>query len=65
MRRVRTRPAGALPAGALPAVLALTTAGMDRGVVSVEDGVLLNYGPRTDQVPKSVAEQLHKKDGEA
>nr|WP_206328061.1 ABC transporter substrate-binding protein [Streptomyces sp. S3(2020)] len=45
--------------------VAQTPAGMDRRVVSVEDGVLLNYGPRTDQVLKSVVEQLYKKDGGA
>ncbi|MFJ3986321.1 heme/hemin ABC transporter substrate-binding protein [Streptomyces fungicidicus] len=42
----------------LPGV-AQTPAGMDRRVVSVEDGVLLNYGPRTDRVLESVVEQLH------
>ncbi|MDN3020643.1 hemin ABC transporter substrate-binding protein [Streptomyces sp. S.PB5] len=45
--------------------IAQTPAGMDRRVVSVEDGVLLNYGPRTDQVLKSVVEQLYKEDGAA
>ncbi|MEU6380892.1 ABC transporter substrate-binding protein [Streptomyces sp. NPDC046909] len=45
--------------------VAQTPAGMDRRVVSVEDGVLLNYGPRTDQVLKSVVEQLYEKDGGA
>ncbi|MEV0171081.1 ABC transporter substrate-binding protein [Streptomyces sp. NPDC050803] len=44
--------------------VAQTPAGMDRRVVSVEDGVLLNYGPRTDQVLKSVVQQLYK-DGAA
>lgn len=39
--------------------VAQTPAGMDRRVVSVDDGVLLNYGPRTDQVLKSLVEQLH------
>ncbi|MFD5751345.1 hemin ABC transporter substrate-binding protein [Streptomyces sp. NPDC127033] len=39
--------------------VAETPAGMDRRVVSVEDGVLLNYGPRTDEVLKSIVEQLH------
>ncbi|MEU6259825.1 ABC transporter substrate-binding protein [Streptomyces sp. NPDC047043] len=39
--------------------VAQTPAGLDRRVVSVEDGVLLNYGPRTDQVLKSVVEQLY------
>lgn len=45
--------------------VAQTPAGMDRRVVSVEDGVLLNYGPRTDEVLKSVVEQLYKEDGAA
>nr|WP_203730073.1 ABC transporter substrate-binding protein [Streptomyces sp. SID12501] len=39
--------------------VAQTPAGMDRRVVSVEDGVLLNYGPRTDQVLKSIVAQLY------
>ncbi|WP_188114144.1 heme/hemin ABC transporter substrate-binding protein [Streptomyces apricus] len=39
--------------------VAQTPAGMDRRVVSVEDGVLLNYGPRTDAVLKSVVGQLY------
>ncbi|MFI9585657.1 hemin ABC transporter substrate-binding protein [Streptomyces sp. NPDC052236] len=39
--------------------VAQTPAGMDRRVVSVDDGVLLNYGPRTDQVLKSLVEQLY------
>ncbi|MFC9426237.1 hemin ABC transporter substrate-binding protein [Streptomyces sp. NPDC056987] len=39
--------------------VAETPAGMDRRVVSVEDGVLLNYGPRTDEVLKSIVDQLH------
>ncbi|MFG3111993.1 heme/hemin ABC transporter substrate-binding protein [Streptomyces tendae] len=43
--------------------VAQTPAGMDRRIVSVEDGVLLNYGPRTDQVLKSVVAQLHGEDG--
>ncbi|WP_217552598.1 ABC transporter substrate-binding protein [Streptomyces sp. GbtcB6] len=42
--------------------VAQTPAGMDRRVVSVEDGVLLNYGPRTDQVLKSVVAQLYGDD---
>lgn len=40
--------------------VAETPAGMDRRVVSIEDGVLLNYGPRTDQVLKSLVDQLYK-----
>ncbi|MFF0035270.1 hemin ABC transporter substrate-binding protein [Streptomyces mirabilis] len=39
--------------------VAQTPAGMERRVVSIEDGVLLNYGPRTDQVLKSLVEQLY------
>ncbi|MEY7977428.1 ABC transporter substrate-binding protein, partial [Streptomyces pilosus] len=39
--------------------VAQTPAGADRRIVSVEDGVLLNYGPRTDQVLASVVEQLY------
>jgi iron complex transport system substrate-binding protein len=42
----------------LPGV-AQTPAGMNRRVVSVEDGVLLNYGPRTDQVLASIVDQLY------
>ncbi|MEZ7006168.1 hemin ABC transporter substrate-binding protein [Streptomyces sp. AD55] len=44
--------------------IAQTPAGMDRRIVSVEDGVLLNYGPRTDQVLRSVVEQLYAEGGE-
>lgn len=39
--------------------VAQTPAGMERRVVSIEDGVLLNYGPRTDQVLKSLMAQLY------
>ncbi|WP_254407334.1 hemin ABC transporter substrate-binding protein [Streptomyces sp. GMY02] len=39
--------------------VAETPAGMDRRVVSVDDGVLLNYGPRTDEVLRSIVEQLY------
>ncbi|MFD7320962.1 hemin ABC transporter substrate-binding protein [Streptomyces sp. NPDC059875] len=39
--------------------VAETPAGMDRRVVSVDDGVLLNYGPRTDQVLKTLVDQLY------
>ncbi|MFF8834818.1 hemin ABC transporter substrate-binding protein [Streptomyces sp. NPDC015130] len=42
----------------LPGV-AQTPAGAGRRVVSVDDGVLLNYGPRTDQVLKSLVGQLY------
>ena len=45
--------------------VAQTPAGMDRRVVAVEDGVLLNYGPRTDQVLESVVTQLYAKEGGA
>ncbi|MFF1510750.1 hemin ABC transporter substrate-binding protein [Streptomyces sp. NPDC058326] len=39
--------------------VAETPAGADRRVVTVDDGVLLNYGPRTDQVLKSLVTQLY------
>ncbi|MER5440576.1 ABC transporter substrate-binding protein [Streptomyces sp. NPDC002790] len=39
--------------------VAETPAGVDRRVVSVDDGVLLNYGPRTDQVLRSIVDQLY------
>ncbi|MFJ9621791.1 hemin ABC transporter substrate-binding protein [Streptomyces sp. NPDC101181] len=43
--------------------IAETPAGMDRRVVTVDDGVLLNYGPRTDQVLTEIVEQLYAKGG--
>ncbi|MFI9744125.1 hemin ABC transporter substrate-binding protein [Streptomyces sp. NPDC052494] len=39
--------------------VAQTPAGAAKRVVSVDDGVLLNYGPRTDQVLKSLVGQLY------
>nr|WP_236070674.1 ABC transporter substrate-binding protein [Streptomyces polyasparticus] len=39
--------------------VAETPAGMDRRVVHIPDGVLLNYGPRTDEVLKSLVDQLY------
>ena len=39
--------------------IAETPAGMDRRIASVDDGVLLNYGPRTHEVLASLAEQIH------
>ncbi|MCX5412976.1 hemin ABC transporter substrate-binding protein [Streptomyces sp. NBC_00059] len=39
--------------------VAETPAGMDRRVVSIDDGVLLNYGPRTDRVLAELVEQLY------
>lgn len=36
-----------------------TPAGMDRRIAVVDDGVLLNFGPRTDQVLVSLIEQIH------
>lgn len=39
--------------------VAETPAGMDRRVVSIDDGVLLNYGPRTDQVLSDLVDQLY------
>ncbi|MFJ4864257.1 hemin ABC transporter substrate-binding protein [Streptomyces sp. NPDC088748] len=41
--------------------VAQTPAGMDRRVLTVDDGVLLNYGPRTDQVLSSLVTQLYNK----
>ncbi|WP_414170810.1 heme/hemin ABC transporter substrate-binding protein [Streptoverticillium reticulum] len=38
-----------------------TPAGLDRRIVSVDDGVLLNFGPRTDAVVASLAGQIHAK----
>ncbi|MFC9263881.1 hemin ABC transporter substrate-binding protein [Streptomyces hydrogenans] len=39
--------------------VAETPAGAARRVVSVDDGVLLNYGPRTDRVLASLVDQLY------
>ncbi|CAM5384159.1 ABC transporter substrate-binding protein [Streptomyces xanthochromogenes] len=39
--------------------VAETPAGLDRRIVSVDDGVLLNYGPRTDRVLRSLVGQLY------
>ncbi|CAM5227639.1 ABC transporter substrate-binding protein [Streptomyces californicus] len=44
--------------------IAETPAGMDRRVVTVDDGMLLNYGPRTDRVLTEIVEQLYAKGGE-
>ncbi|MFF2851566.1 hemin ABC transporter substrate-binding protein [Streptomyces sp. NPDC058001] len=44
--------------------VAETPAGADRRVVSIEDGVLLNYGPRTDEVLTTLVEQLYGNSGE-
>ncbi|GGZ96191.1 ABC transporter substrate-binding protein [Streptomyces subrutilus] len=41
--------------------VAETPAGMDRRVITIDDGVLLNYGPRTDQVLTSLVAQLYGK----
>ncbi|MEV3990916.1 ABC transporter substrate-binding protein [Streptomyces sp. NPDC049837] len=40
--------------------VAETPAAMDRRIVSIDDGVLLNYGPRTDQVLASLVRQLYE-----
>ncbi|MFF4814450.1 hemin ABC transporter substrate-binding protein [Kitasatospora sp. NPDC001309] len=42
----------------LPGV-AQTPAGLDRRIVSIEDGQLLSYGPRTPQVLREITAQLH------
>ncbi|GAA2682896.1 heme/hemin ABC transporter substrate-binding protein [Streptomyces lunalinharesii] len=39
--------------------VAETPAGVDRRVVAIDDGVLLNYGPRTDEVLRSLVDQLY------
>ncbi|UNO44221.1 ABC transporter substrate-binding protein [Streptomyces sp. MST-110588] len=39
--------------------VAQTPAGADRRVASVDDGVLLNFGPRTDEVLRSLVRQIH------
>ncbi|WP_436768497.1 heme/hemin ABC transporter substrate-binding protein [Streptomyces sp. URMC 123] len=39
--------------------IAETPAGLDRRVVSIDDGTLLAYGPRTDQVLASLVAQLY------
>ncbi|MFF9341846.1 hemin ABC transporter substrate-binding protein [Streptomyces sp. NPDC014773] len=39
--------------------VAETPAGAARRIVSVDDGVLLNYGPRTDRVLASLVDQLY------
>ncbi|NEA38826.1 ABC transporter substrate-binding protein [Streptomyces sp. SID11385] len=43
--------------------VAETPAGLDRRVVSVDDGVLLNYGPRTDEVLATLVDQLYGTSG--
>ncbi|MGW1405180.1 heme/hemin ABC transporter substrate-binding protein [Streptomyces sp. NPDC002403] len=43
--------------------VAETPAGMDRRIVSIDDGVLLNYGPRTDRVLAELIAQLYPGDG--
>ncbi|MET7640850.1 ABC transporter substrate-binding protein [Streptomyces sp. NPDC005438] len=40
--------------------IAETPAGQDRRIASIDDGVLLNYGPRTDKVLKDLARQIHR-----
>nr|WP_229927832.1 ABC transporter substrate-binding protein [Kitasatospora indigofera] len=47
----------------LPGV-AQTPAGLDRRIVSVADGKLLSYGPRTPEVLRSIAAQLYAGTGE-
>ncbi|MFE6662389.1 hemin ABC transporter substrate-binding protein [Streptomyces sp. NPDC057697] len=43
--------------------VAETPAGLDRRIVSIDDGVLLNYGPRTDRVLRELIAQLYPQDG--
>ncbi|MGW4232897.1 heme/hemin ABC transporter substrate-binding protein [Streptomyces sp. NPDC004980] len=44
--------------------VAETPAGMDRRIVSIDDGVLLNYGPRTDRVLAELVSQLYPEGGD-
>ncbi|WP_371612230.1 heme/hemin ABC transporter substrate-binding protein [Streptomyces clavifer] len=44
--------------------VAETPAGMDRRIVSIDDGVLLNYGPRTDRVLAELVDQLYPAGGD-
>lgn len=37
-----------------------TPAGLDRRIVTLEDGVLLSYGPRTPLVIDILADRLHR-----
>jgi len=39
--------------------IAQTPAGLDRRVVWIDDGIILNYGPRTDQVLASLVDQIY------
>ncbi|OEU86137.1 ABC transporter substrate-binding protein [Streptomyces abyssalis] len=39
--------------------VAETPAGADRRVAAIDDGILLNYGPRTDEVLKDLSRQIH------
>ncbi|MGW1429435.1 heme/hemin ABC transporter substrate-binding protein [Streptomyces sp. NPDC002431] len=43
--------------------IAETPAGLDRRIVAVDDGVLLNYGPRTDRVLAELVAKLHPESG--
>ncbi|MFJ2088336.1 hemin ABC transporter substrate-binding protein [Streptomyces sp. NPDC087901] len=45
--------------------VAETPAGLDRRIVSIDDGVLLNYGPRTDRVLSDLVAHLHPEGGAA
>ncbi|MFD0556322.1 iron complex transport system substrate-binding protein [Stackebrandtia endophytica] len=40
--------------------IAQTPAGLDRRVVWIDDGIILNYGPRTDQVLASLVDQIYR-----
>ncbi|WP_093713983.1 heme/hemin ABC transporter substrate-binding protein [Actinacidiphila alni] len=41
--------------------VAQTPAGLDRRVVAIDDGTLLNFGPRTDVVLRQLADGIHRK----
>lgn len=40
--------------------VAETPAGLDRRIADIDDGLLLNYGPRTDRVLADLARQIHQ-----
>lgn len=44
--------------------VAQTPAGQNRRVAAIDDGVLLNYGPRTADVISAIADQIHEAGGQ-
>ncbi|AXI81457.1 heme/hemin ABC transporter substrate-binding protein [Peterkaempfera bronchialis] len=43
--------------------VAQTPAGLDHRVVAIDDGVLLNFGPRTDEVLRQLVDGIHRQVG--